>query len=279
MRPTWKAVRRGEVSGFLLVIALLATGVAVAQEAAGPAAATMESQPDAAALLKSMADYLASMEYFRCTTTNGYETVQANGQKVEFGETRRIFLSRPNRLRVEEVASDGGSDLTLFDGKQITVVSAGFNVYAQAPQPPLLEDALVYFVRDLRMRAPLALLLSTHVSTDLPAMAKNVEYVERTRIDGEDAHHVAAQSDSVDFEFWIAEGTKPLPLRVVITYKTAPGQPKFWSNISNWKTKRKISDKTFALELPDEARQIPFAVQLSALGATAPDAAAGELTP
>ena len=279
MKPNRKATRLGEISGFLLVSALLATGSVAAQQAAEPAPATTESQREAAALLQSMADYLAGLESFRCTTTNRYETVQANGQKVEFGETRQISLARPDRLRLEEVASDGVSDLTLFDGKQITVVSAGFNVYAQAPQPASLEDALVYFVRDLRMRAPLALLLSTHVSTDLRAMAKNVEYVERTRIDGKDAHHVAAQSESVDFEFWIAEGKKPLPLRVVITYKTAPGQPKFWSDISKWKTNRGVSNKTFALTLPDAARQIPFAVQLSALGATPPDAAAGEGTP
>src|SRR6188768_1919024 len=161
MTLDWKALRRRARSAFLLVSALLVGGHVAAQGA--PAAATTESQPDATALLKSMADYLAGLEFFRCTTTNGYESVQPNGQKVEFGETREIFLARPNRLRVEEVASDGFSDVTLFDGRQITVVSAGFNVFAQAPQPPSLEDALVYFVRDLRMRAPLALLLSTHV--------------------------------------------------------------------------------------------------------------------
>ena len=281
IKLNWKG-SRGGVSAFLLVLALLATGALVAQEAAPPAAATTEStesQREARALLKSMAEYLAGMEYFRCTSTNGYETVQANGQKVEFGETREIFLARPNRLRVEEVSSDGVSDLTLFDGRQITAVSAGFNVYAQAPQPPSLEDALVYFVRDLRMRAPLALLLSTHVRTDLLELAKNVDYVERTKVGRKDAHHIAAQSESVDFEFWIADGSKPLPLRVVITYKSAPGQPKFWSDISNWQTNRKLSDKRFQLELPEGAREIPFAVQLSALGATPPGARTGEVTP
>ena len=279
MKMNWTVSLSGGISRFLLVSLVLATGPVAAQQAATPAPATTDSQQEATALLKSMADYLAGMDYFRCTTTNGYETVQSNGQKVEFGETREIFLARPNRLRVEEVASDGVSDLTLFDGRQITTVSAGFNVYAQAPQPPSLEDALVYFVRDLRMRAPLALLLSTHVRTDLLELAKNVEYVESTKIGRKDAHHVAAQSESVDFEFWIADGKKPLPLRVVITYKTAPGQPKFWSDISNWQTNRKLSDKRFQLELPEGARQIPFAVQLSALGATPPGAAAAEVTP
>ena len=278
IKLNWKG-SRGGVSAFLLALALLASGALTAQGVAPPAAATTESQREATALLKAMAEYLAGMTYFRCTTTNGYETVQANGQKVEFGETREIFLARPNRLRVEEVSSDGVSDLTLFDGRQITAVSAGFNVYAQAPQPPSLEDALVYFVRDLRMRAPLALLLSTHVRTDLLELAKNVDYVERTKVGRKDAHHIAAQSESVDFEFWIADGSKPLPLRVVITYKSAPGQPKFWSDISNWQTNRKLSDKRFQLELPEGAREIPFAVQLSALGATPPGARTGEVTP
>ena len=257
----------------MLVSSLIATGPVAAQQTAAPAAATTESQRQAKALLKSMADYLAGMQFFRCTTTNRYETVQSDGQKVEFGETREIFLARPNRLRVEEVSSDGISDLTLFDGRQITVVSPGFNVYAQALQPPSLEDALVYFVRDLRMRAPLALLLSTHVRTDLLELTKNVEYVESTKVGRKDAHHIAAQSESVDFEFWIADGKKPLPLRVVITYKTAPGQPRFWSDISNWQPNEKLADRRFELELPEGARKIPFAVQLSALGATAPDAA------
>ena len=140
MKLDWTALRRRGSCAFLVASTLLADGHVAAQEPA--AAATNESQPDATALLKSMADYLAGLEFFRCTTTNGYETVQPNGQKVEFGETREIFLARPNRLRVEEVASDGFSDVTVFDGREITVVSAGFNVFAQAPQ----QWRLAFFV-------------------------------------------------------------------------------------------------------------------------------------
>lgn len=229
-----------------------------------------------------MAEYLAGLMSFSCTLSSRYETVQSNGQKVEFSETRKISLARPDRLRIDQVLDDdeddGGTaeraDLTLFDGKQITMLSAGFNVYAQAPQPPSVEDAMVYFVRDLRMRAPLALLLSTHIDTEIPAMAKDVDYVERTKIDGQRAHHVAGRAESVDYEFWIADSNKPVPLRVAITYKTAPGQPRFWADLSDWKTKPKFSATTFKLSLPPGARQIPFAVQLSALGAQPPDAAA-----
>ena len=260
-----------------VVLTAPATGVA-AQAQAGAAPPT-QSQREAAAILKSMAEYLGGLTSFTCTSTNNFEAVQANGQQIEFGEARRISLSRPSHLRIEEVASDGTSDLALFDGKQITVLSADDNVYAQAPQPASLEDALVYFVRDLHMRMPLALLLSTHVRTELPALAKQIDYVETTNVRGQSAHHIAGRGDSVDVQFWIAEGTKPMLLRIVITYKLAPGQPKFAADLSDWNTNPKFTDKTFQLSLPKDARNIPFAVQLVTPGNAPQAAAAGELKP
>mgnify|MGYP005812021525 CR=1 FL=1 len=249
-----------------------------------PAAAApqTESQKEAARLLKAMAEYLAGLKAFTTSASNGYETVQANGQKIEFGESRRISLSRPDKLRIEENASDGVKDLALFDGRFITMVSADDNVYAQATQPPSIEDALVYFVRDLRMRAPLALLLSTHVRTELPTLAREIDYVEKTSLRGQVAHHIAGRGESVDFQFWIADGNKPLPLRVVIVYKNSPGQPRFWSDFSGWNTAPQFAASTFQLVLPKGARQIPFAVQMSALGAVPQGqgpAAGGEVKP
>ena len=275
MKPGWKASGSGGFSCSWLLIALL---VACPTRAADAPAKT-ESQLQAAAVLKSMAEYLGVLKAFSCTSINNFETVQANGQRIEFGETRRISLARPDRLRIEEVDSDGASDLALFDGKQITVLSADENVYAQAPQPPSIEDALVYFVRDLRMRMPLALMLSTHVRTELPTLAKEIDYVESTKIRGQAAHHIAGRGDSVDFQLWIAEGTKPLPLRIVITYKLAPGQPRFAADISDWNIGPKFSADTFHLSLPKDARKIPFAVQLLAPDVAPQAAVSGEVTP
>jgi hypothetical protein len=274
MKPIYSVSGLGRFHCCWLLAAVLVAGPASSADAP----ARTESQLQAAAVLKSMADYLAALTSFSCNSTNRFEAVQANGQRIEFGETRRIFLERPNRLRIDEVASDGASDLALFDGTQITVLSADNNVYAQAPQPQSLEDALVYFVRDLRMRMPLALLLSTHVRTELPTLAKEVDYVESTQVRGQRAHHIAGRGDSVDFQFWIADGASPLPLRIVITYKLETGQPRFAADISDWNIRPSFSDSTFQLALPSAARKIPFAVQLLAPAATQP-AAAGEVTP
>jgi hypothetical protein len=251
--------------------------VAVAPPVAGDSAAT-EAPPEPAALVQAMADHLASLKTFTLTARNSYEVLQPSGQKIEFGETRLITVARPDRMRVEEVSSDGEQDLALFDGKLVTVFNADAGVYAQAQQPESVDDALVYFVRDLRMRMPLSLMLSTRVGTELPEMINEIAYVESTELLGVPAHHIAGRTDSVDFQFWISQDERPLPLRVVISYREAPGLPQFRSDLSDWNTNAQVADTTFRLSLPEDAEQIPFAVQMQGPG-SAPAQSNGEVKP
>ena len=106
-----------------------------------------------------MANFLASTQTFSVNLRGGYDAVQASGQKIEFGEYRTITMSRPNRLRVEGERSDGTKTLVVLTGKEIVLVDLTSKVYATTPQPGPIDDSIVYFVRDLGMRLPLAALL------------------------------------------------------------------------------------------------------------------------
>ena len=162
--------------------------------------ARTESQQLAFDLLSGMADYLAGLPEFRMSLVASYDAVQASGEKLEFNEIRQVTLSRPNLLRVEQQMSDGAADLLVFDGQQINVFDSQLGVYAQAPQPGSVDDALVYFVRDLGMRLPLAPMLSTRLPEELSKRMKSIEYVEYTEILGPPAHHIAARGNTVDLE-------------------------------------------------------------------------------
>src|SRR5829696_4092273 len=107
MKHGWKVWRSEGSRCCWLLIAMI--GACPAQAAEAPA--KTESQLQAAAVLKSMAEYLGGLTAFGCTSANSFEAVQENGQRIEFGETRHISLSRPDRLRIDELASDGTSDL------------------------------------------------------------------------------------------------------------------------------------------------------------------------
>jgi len=239
---------------------LMSSAVAFAQ--ATPAAPVTESQAQARTILMRMAEYLAAAQSFSVTLRGDYDAVQTSGQKIEFGESRTVTMSRPDRLRIEGERSDGVKTLTVFTGKEIVLIDAASNVYATAPQPGSLDQTIVHFVRDLGMKLPLAVLLVSQLPAEMKDRVRSIDYVERTRIDGAPSHHLAARTDTVDFQIWVADGDMPVPQRVVITYKMAKGEPQFRANLSGWNLAPATSDSTFQAVPPDGAQRMAFAAQL-----------------
>ena len=178
------------------------------EPAATKAPATQAAvEPEARDILVRMAEFLAKTPRFSVNIRSNYDVLQESGQMIEFGETRSITLSRPNGLRVEVEQSDGDKQLVLFDGKQITAFSSSQNVYAQASKPGDIDSAVIYFVKDLHMRLPLAGIVLSRFPVEIERRTRSLDYVERTVMDGKPAHHLAGRTATVDYQFWIAEGT------------------------------------------------------------------------
>ncbi|MGR9106285.1 MAG: DUF2092 domain-containing protein [Gammaproteobacteria bacterium] len=217
---------------------------------------------EADAILMRMARYLAGTQRFSVNLLSSYDALQESGQKIDFGERRTITVSRPDGLRVEIERSDGEKHLVLYDGKDITVYDPAQNVYAQTAKPGGIDEAIMYFLRDLQMRLPLAVLLVSRFPEEIESRTLSLDYVEHTGILGTPAHHLAGSTETVDYQVWIAEGDQPLPLYVVLTYKNAEGQPQFRAHFSDWNLSPQIQDSLFAFSPPDGARKISFAAQL-----------------
>ncbi|MGO4306944.1 DUF2092 domain-containing protein [Cupriavidus sp. RAF12] len=244
----------------------------------GQTAAVQEtaSQAQARAILMRMAEFLGNAHAFSVKLRGGYDVVQPSGQKIEYGELRNITVSRPERLRVESERSDGTKTLAVFTGKEITVVDFANKVYAIEPQPGNLDDTIVHFVRDLHLRFPLAMLLVSRLPAEFDERVRQVDYVEKTNIQGVPTYHLAARSDGVDIQIWVADGNQPYPVRVVLTYKNEPGQPQFRAQLSDWNFTPKLADDTFVARLPDGAQKIAFAAQIPTASAEARKAASAK---
>lgn len=243
------------------------------------AATASARNPEAMATLTKMAEFLSGTPRFRVNVRSGYDVVQETGQKIEFGERRKITVDRPDRLRLEATQSDGDQNLLLVDGREITLLSTPQNVYAKTAQPGNLDKAVVYFKQNLKMRLPLAALLVSTLPAELDRRVEAIEYVERTTLFGTPAHHLAARTASVDFQVWVAEGDRPLPLRIVLTYRDDAGQPQFWADFSDWDLGPTITDAVFAFTPPAGARQIQFLAQLQQAAARKPDTATPAAAP
>jgi hypothetical protein len=253
----------------LPVVSLMMTigPVLVAQEQNSTPSA---SEQRAMTILKNMSQYLGQAERFSVTIHDGYDAVQQSGQKVEFGEIRKVTVNRPDRLRFEIERSDGEKGLVVFNGKDLTVFTADKNVYATLSRPGTLDQVIKYALKDLKIRVPLAMMLLSTLATELDSLVVSADYVEKTTITDVPCDHLAARTTrGVDFQVWVAEGSKPLPRRVVITYKDETGQPQFWADLSNWNLAPEISDALFTFTPPEGANRIQFLAELGSAGGTA----------
>jgi hypothetical protein len=249
-----KLMEWGYIGAFFCAMSLMVSSLAQA--------VVTEPPPDARAMMMRMAEYLSKAQRMSVTVHAAYDALQPEGYKLEWNEVRRVTLSRPDRLRVDSERSDGSRSLVLFDGKEITTFDESGRVYAQAPQRGGVDQTVVYFVRDLGMRLPLAVLFLSSLPAELEHRVKSVEYVEKTATLGAPAHHIVGKTDTVDFQLWIADGDRPVPLRAVLTYKNDPGQPQFRSQFSDWNLAANPPDSTFTFKPPAEANKIPFAAAL-----------------
>ncbi|WP_340123790.1 DUF2092 domain-containing protein [Methylobacter svalbardensis] len=254
-----------------LCVAVLATLAGCAENQAVTQPQTLAPQAaipqpaEAKDILLRMAGYLAKIPKFTVAVSDNYDTLQESGQKIEFGEKRKIRLSRPNGLRVEIEESHGEKHLFLYDGKDMTVFNPSQNVYAQTAKAGGLDEAIVYLLKDLHMRLPLAALLLSRFPAEIESRTRSLDYVEKTSIHGVPCHHLAGRTDTMDYQVWIQEGAQPLPLRVVLTYKLAEGQPQFRAQFSDWNLAPVVSDAEFAFTPPEGSRKIAFAAQLSSI--------------
>lgn len=253
-----------------LLLATTLAATAVWAQAPAPASAppvqvfapASDSQRFAHDRLMDMARFLGNTQRFSVAMRVSYDAVQDDGQKIEFGEVRDISVERPNRVRVAESSSDGSSGLMLFDGERITISSGADGLYAQTVQPGDIDNTVVHYVRDLKMRLPLAPVLMSRLADELQRRLTSIDYVERSSLHGKPVHHIAGRTAAVDFQVWIADGKKPLPERIVITYKSEAGQPQFRGDFSKWNLSPRFDKATFRFKPAANSSQIMFAVQV-----------------
>jgi hypothetical protein len=82
-------------------------------------------------------------------------------------------------------------------------------------------------------------------------------------------HLAVRTAGGVDFQIWIAQGSEPLPRRIVITYKNEHGQPQFWADLSNWNLAPDVSDAPFTFTGPNAAERIQFLAEVRSAAARA----------
>lgn len=191
---------------------------------------------------------------FRDRTIREY--TDENGQPLHIFHTARVLVRRPNRLAVE-VDGDDGTIKIADDGKTLTIFNPKANRYATASAPGTIQQTLRTAGERLHMDFPLADFLA-----DKPgeAFLQGVMFGYVVGLSGPYTHLFFLQPPGIELELWV-DRQHALPHRLVATYRSLPGEPRFIAEMSDWRMNLHPSDAAFELKLP--ANAIKVAVEAS----------------
>jgi hypothetical protein len=230
-----------------------------------------EIDPVALEVLEDLAEHLVAAQQFVFEAETNYDTLQDFGAMVEFGASRRILVSRPDRLRLEGQRRDGVETVSVFDGKDIWVHAAAENAYATTAQPGDIDESVEFAVATLRMKAPLADLISPDFYESVTSELTRALYLGEAMVAGVRCDHLLLSNDYADFQMWIATGNEPLPRRIVISYREEEGRPQFRAQFLEWDLSPDNVEAQLQFTPPEGAERIRFYLDAPVEDSTAGD--------
>ncbi len=83
-------------------------------------------------------------------------------------------------------------------------------------------------------------------------------YIGFSDVEGVPAHHLLLSSDTADWQFWIDAGETPLPLKIVVTDTTEPGEPQKTFLFTEWDLAADLPDSMFTPDIPEDSALAAF---------------------
>lgn len=192
-----------------------------------------------------------SVEGFSFQDRTIREYTDENGQPLHIFHTARVLVRRPNRF-VIDVDGDDGPIRIADNGKTLTIFNPKTKRYATADAPGTIQQTLRTAGERLHMDFPLADLLA-----DKPgeAFLQGVMFGYVVNTGGPYTHLFFQQPPGIELELWV-DREHALPHRLIATYRSLPGEPRFIAEMSDWRMDLHRSDAAFELKLPANATKI-----------------------
>jgi len=239
-------IRLLAVTGILLSVGSLS----------GPAAdetAGIDSRADE--LLRRTSDYLAQAPFYSVNAEVWQDAELDSGQRFQATRTIDLEMRRPNRLHFE-VRSTRHNRGIWYDGKSLSILNRNRNLYGTAPAPGTLDEMLDVAAVRFGMTIPLEDLMQSNPYTNAVRKVSAGTYLGPTTVLGVSCEHLAFTQTNIDWQVWIEDGPKPVPRKIVITYKDEAGSPEYMALLSKWDFVTKLPDFVFNFEPPPGAQKI-----------------------
>jgi hypothetical protein len=264
LRHTTLVRLRGALVPALLLC--LAPGAALSQAAspAKPAAKPMATpapppplEPAALDRLKAMSELLKSARSFTFKVVTDREQHSVNGQLLNFFTESKVEVSRPNHVRVQTTGDRLAASLW-YDGKTVSIYSDKSSFYGETAAPATIDETLQMLMDRFAMPIPVAGFLLQDPYARMMDGVRTAFEAGVAPVDGVDCLHLAFSEEEADWQVWIQQGAKPLPRRIAVTYKKAPGAPHIMAALSDWNLAPTIPAGAFTFVPPPGAKKVDW---------------------
>jgi hypothetical protein len=238
--------------------------------AAGPSAVPTSAAapaPQAAPIPKidPLADQLltrtcATMGTYRAFSFHAevmFDQVLPSAVKIQFAGAIDLALQRPDELAID-YHSDLGNKELWYQKDTLTLFDPQHLMYGTLTVPDTIDAMLDEVAKMHHLWFPLSNFAYGDPCARIQKQIIFGSYIGVNDVNGVATDHIAFSSHTIDLQLWLERTPKPVPLKIVISYRSQPGSPEYIAFISQWKFPKHIANSRFQPQIPKDAKQIRF---------------------
>lgn len=241
---------------FVLLAFIFVLGAGV-PTASGQYESGANIEPEAAALLQSMSNYLGSRSGYSFKADIMYDEVIGSGQKIQYNAEAVAYLTKPDKFAVSYITDRGGYRLW-YDAGLATILEVPENDYSTVELPGTVDQALSKLNDEYRFAPVLSEFLFINTYKTLTKDITSGVNVGPSRVSGTMCQQLVFRQRDIDWQIWIEDGKRPVPRKLVITYKNRPESPQFIALIKDWVSDKSIPSAAYKPEIPNINSRVEF---------------------
>ena len=211
--------------------------------------------PQAVAILNRAVDHLAKAKQFSVSTEMWGDMDLEEGGSAQFTKILDIRLRRPDRVQIS-VRTSVPKRSFFYDGKTFTLADQLSGFYGSISAPGTLDETIEKMEDKYGVEFPISDILISRPFGDGAKNAKAGQYLGVEPVLGITCHHLAFQSDEVEWQAWIEEGPVPLLRKAVIRSKGEEGSEQVIALFSKWDLSTELPDFVFEFDPPPGSAKI-----------------------
>jgi hypothetical protein len=160
-------------------------------------------------------------------------------------------------LRVD-VSGDVPGFQLYFDGAKLSAFDPQKNLHSVSDPLATIDVMLDFVLTKAQINFPSADFM---YSNPYAVMTKNLTHaivVGPSMVNGVPCEHFAYMEPGLNWEIWIENGKRALPLRLAMTYKQVPNFPRFMVEYKDWNLNPKLNADLFVFKAPANSKVIEF---------------------